>query len=253
MSIEVKTDVFQGPFDLLLNLVSKQRLNVADINVSEVADQYVEHLEKMRELDLDIASEFLLVAATLLEIKAASLIPGEERPTYDEFEDLTAEEARELLVARLLAYKQFKNVAAELNARMEAEAHRHVRHAALEERFLKLMPDFLELVTMHQLATICAELEMRREVFLLQAEHVASRPVSVDYYMGVIEERLGPRGKGLFSDLLEEAEDAHAVVGLFLAILELYKRGRLDVAQDDAFGDITLVAVEREGMPSDES
>jgi segregation and condensation protein A len=253
MGYEVKTDVFQGPFDLLLHLVSKQRLDVADINVSEVADQYLEHLERMRELDLDVASEFLLVAATLLEIKAARLLPEDEQPVIDEFDELSPEEARELLVTRLLAYKQFKNVAAELNARMEAEAHRHVRHAGLEERFLKLMPDFLEEVTLHQLATICAELEMRREIFLLQAEHIAARPVSVDYYMGVIEERLGRRGKGLFSELLETAEDAHAVVGLFLAILELYKYGRLEVVQEETFGDIMLAACENEGMLEDGS
>lgn len=253
MAYEVKTDVFQGPFDLLLHLVSKQKLAVADINVTEVTDQYIEHIEKMRELDLDIASEFLLVAATLLEIKAAGLIPGEERPTFDEFEDLSAEEARELLVTRLLAYKQFKNAALELAARMESEAHRHVRHAAIEERFLKLMPDFLEGVTLHQLATICAELERRREIFLLQAEHIAARPVSVDYYMGVIEERLGTDGSGLFSELLEQAENAHEVVGLFLAILELYKRGRLKVVQKEAFGDIALQACEREEPAADES
>jgi segregation and condensation protein A len=252
VSVEVKTDVFQGPFDLLLHLVSRQKLDVAEINVTEVADQYIAHLERMQELDLDIASEFLLVASTLLEIKAASLIPGEERPAYDEFEELSAEEAREMLVTRLLAYKQFKNVANELNARMEAEAHRHVRHAALEERFLKLMPDFLEGVTLHQIATICAELERRREIFLLQAEHIAARPVSVDYYMGVIEERMGTGGTTLFSRMLEEAEDVHAVVGLFLAILELYKRGRLAIGQDEAFGDIRLEACEREGMRTDE-
>ena len=247
MGYEVKTDVFEGPFDLLLHLVSRQKLDVADISVAEVTDQYIAHLDRMRELDLEIASDFLLVAATLLEFKASSLLPRDERPMTDEYEDLSPEEARDLLVARLLAYKQFKSVAAELNARMEAEAHRHVRHAALEERFLKLMPDFLEDVTLHQLATICAELEHRREVFLLQAEHVASRPVSVDFYMDVIERRLGSRGRGLFSELLADAQDAADRVGLFLAILELYKRGRLELGQEEVFGDIEIVGCDVKG------
>ncbi|GAB4274730.1 MAG: hypothetical protein Kow0056_03400 [Coriobacteriia bacterium] len=247
MTYEVKTEVFEGPFDLLLHLVSKQRLDVADISLSEVTEQYLAHIERMREMDLDVASEFLLVAATLLEIKAARLLPEDEQPVLDEFEEMSPGEARELLIARLLAYKQFKNVAQELAARFEAESHRHVRHAALEERFLRLMPDFLEGVTLHQLAMICARLEREREVFLLQAEHVAAKPVSVDYFAGLIEERLGEGRAGRFSEILAEAEDVHAVVGLFLAILELYKRGVISVSQDDEFGDIELELLQEEG------
>lgn len=240
MSYQVRTDVFEGPFDLLLHLVSKQKLDVSEISVAEVADQYLAHLEKMRELDLDVASDFLLLAATLLEIKAARLIPGETVEFPDEWEDLSPEEARELLVARLLTYKQFKNVTLELAARMEAEAHQHARHVAPEPRFLQLMPDFLEEVTLHQLAAICAELERKREVFLLQAEHVAARPVAVDVFMGRVEAALAGTGAGRFSELLEMAKDNSELVGFFLAILELYKRGLLAVRQNETFGEIEL-------------
>ena len=171
MGYTVKTEVFEGPFDLLLHLVSRQKLDVNAISISEVADQYLEHIDRMSDLDLDVASEFLLLAATLLEIKAASLLPKVEVYVGDELDDLSPEEARDILVARLLAYKQFKNVAGELAARMEAEGRMHPRQAGLEPQFLGLMPDYLEGITLRGLAVICADLEYRREVFLLQSTH----------------------------------------------------------------------------------
>jgi segregation and condensation protein A len=178
----VKTDVFEGPFDLLLHLVSRQKLDVGAISISNVADQYLEHIDRMTELDLDVASDFLLVAATLLEIKAASLLPKEEAYFGDELDDLSPDEARDILVARLLAYKQFKNAAAEIAARMEAEDRMHRRQAGLEQEFLGLMPDYLEGLTLRGLAVICSDLMHRREVFLLEAEHVASMPISLELH-----------------------------------------------------------------------
>jgi len=169
----VKTDVFEGPFDLLLHLVSRQRVDVSHISICDVADQYLEHIDKMSDLDLDVASEFLLLAATLLEIKAASLLPKQDVYIGDELDDLSPEEARDILIARLLSYKQFKNASAELAQRMENEDRMHPRQAGLEPEFLGLMPDYLEGLTLHALALICADLEYRREVFLLEAEHVA--------------------------------------------------------------------------------
>ncbi len=190
MAITVKTEVFEGPFDLLLYLVSRQKLDVGAISVSDIADQYLDHIDRMRDLDLDVASDFIVLAATLLEIKAAALLPKEENFVGDELDDLEPEEARDILVARLLAYKQFKNVAAELSARMESEAHMHARSAGLEQRFLHLMPDYLEGVTLHNLAVICAELEHRREIFLLEAEHVASVPISLEDHASDVTRRL---------------------------------------------------------------
>ncbi|MBN2404782.1 MAG: segregation/condensation protein A, partial [Coriobacteriia bacterium] len=116
MGYTVKTDIFEGPFDLLLHLVARQKVDIAELSISEIADQYLAYVDGMRELDLDVASDFLLVAATLLELKAASLLPQDTMPELDEFDDVPAEEARELLVTRLLAYKQFKNASAELAA-----------------------------------------------------------------------------------------------------------------------------------------
>src|SRR5574340_1255548 len=125
MSYRVRTDAFEGPFDLLLQLVARQKVDVAGLSIARIADQYLEHIERIPDLDLDVASDFLLVAATLLELKALALLPQEPSPELDEFDDMSPEEARELLITRLLAYKKFKNAAAELVARYESESLMH--------------------------------------------------------------------------------------------------------------------------------
>jgi len=242
----VKTDVFEGPFDLLLHLVSRQKLDVSAISISDVADQYLEHIDRMADFDLDVASDFLLVAATLLEIKAASLLPKEEAYFGDELDDLSPEEARDILVARLLAYKQFKNAANEISARMEAEDRMHPRQAGLETEFLGLMPDYLEGLTLRGLAVICADLMHKREVFLLEAEHVASMPISLELHAESVRRRLQRDGSVRFSALLGEDADPELVVVTLLAILELYKRGMADVRQDDTFGDIVITHLSAE-------
>lgn len=248
MAYNVKTQAFEGPFDLLLHLVSKQKLDVSAISVVDITDQYLEHVDRMEELDLDVASDFLLVAATLLEIKAASLLPEEVEYTGDELDDLSPADARELLVARLLAYKQFKNVSAELAARIESESRMHPRQAGLESDFLKLMPDYLEGITLRGLAVICADLEHRRDVFLLQAEHVASRPISLELHAESISRSLASKGSIAFLELLGKNPSPELVVVTLLAILELYKRGKADLRQDERYGDIIVRAVDREGL-----
>ena len=246
MGYNVKTDVFEGPFDLLLHLVSRQKLDVNAISVSDVADQYLEHIDRMTDLDLDVASDFLLVAATLLEIKAASLLPKEEAYFGDELDDLSPEEARDILVARLLAYKQFKSAASELSARMESEDRMHPRQAGLEQEFLGLLPDYLEGLTLRGLAVICADLLHRREVFLLEAEHVASMPISLELHAESVRRRLRDFGTARFSELLDGNTTPEIVVVTLLAILELYKRGFADVVQDDLFGEIVITHLSAE-------
>jgi segregation and condensation protein A len=248
----VKTEIFEGPFDLLLHLVGRQKLDIRDITVSEIADEFIGHIERMHDLDLDVASDFLLVAATLLDLKAARLLPtfdaGED---FEEFEDLSPEEARELLVERLLAYKQFKNVSAELAARMEAEGRMRPREAGLEEPFLRLMPDYLEGVTLRELAMTCAQLERRREVFLLQAEHVASMPISLEEHMEQVRTIIKKRKKTTFSELLTAGATPEVVVVTFLAILELYKAGAVDLRQTGTFGEIEVVRASGKGAMKD--
>jgi segregation and condensation protein A len=244
VSYRVRTDVFEGPFDLLLHLVSKQKVDITEIDISQVADQYLEQIDRMKDLDLDVASDFLLVAATLLEMKAASILPAErEAGELDEYEDLSPEEARNLLIARLLAYKKFKNASQELSARMEAEARMHPRQAGLEERFLKLMPDYLEGITLRSLGVICADLLAKREVFLLEAEHVAAMPISLELHVRHIASRIAKSHRALFTELIAAGSSAEEIVVTFLAILELYKRGEVDLTQDTLFGEIVIMAL----------
>ena len=240
----VKTDVFEGPFDLLLSLVSRQKLDIGAISISDIADQYLEHLDRMTELDLDVASDFLVLAATLLEIKAASLLPKQEAYVGDELDDLSPEEARDLLVARLLVYKQFKSVAAELAARLDSESRMHPRQAGLEEDFLKLMPDYLEGLTLRGLAVICADLLHRRERFLLEAEHVASMPISLELHAESVTRTLRTRGRVTFSELLGAKPTPELVVVTLLAVLDLYRRSEADVEQEELFGDIVVTRKE---------
>ena len=245
MAYTVRTDVFEGPFDLLLGLVSRQKVDVADVSIADIAEAYLAEVERMRELDLDVASDFLLLAATLLQIKAASLLPREEPPLSEEFEELSVEEARDLLVARLLAYKQYKNVASELTARLALEERMRPRNVPLEARFLALIPDYLEGVTLRTLAVTCADLMSRREVFLLEAEHVAARPVSLELHVDRIAAMIAGRGRTRFSELIAQGAAATDIVVTFLAILELYKRGSIDLVQDLIFGEIDVVEVAR--------
>ncbi len=240
MGYTVKTDVFEGPFDLLLHLVSRQKLDVSAISISQVADQYLEHIDRMADLDLDVASEFLLLAATLLEIKAASLLPRQEAYIGDELDDLSPEEARDLLVARLIAYKQFKNAAGEISARMENESHMHPRQAGLETEFLGLLPDYLEGLTLHALGLICADLEHKRQVFLLEAEHVASMPISLELHAESVRRQVSRSKRASFRELVGRDATPEVIVVTLLAILELYKRGLVDIVQDSVFGDIVV-------------
>jgi segregation and condensation protein A len=236
----VKTEVFEGPFDLLLSLVSKQKLDVGAISISDIADQYLDHLDRMRDLDLDVASDFLVLAATLLEIKAARLLPQEEAYVGDELDDLSPEEARAFLVARLLAYKQFKNVAAEFAARLDAESHTHPRQAGLEEPFLKLMPDYLEGLTLRGLAVICADLLHRREAFLLEAEHVASAFISLELHAESLTRTLKRTKRTTFRELVGESPTPELVVVTLLAVLDLYRREEANVEQEELFGEIIV-------------
>ena len=240
MSYRVKIESFEGPFDLLLSLVSEQKIDIGAISVTEVADQYLGYVEAMRELDMDVASDFLVVAATLLALKAASLLPDESLTFAEDLDDLTPAEARDILIARLIAYKQYKSVAASLNARLESEGRMFARQAGLESEFVGLLPDYLEGVTLHSLAVICADLAARREVFLLEAEHIASKPIPVETRISELVKRLEKSKRLTFSKLLADETDPTIIVVNFLALLELYHRGMIDLEQERYDGDIRI-------------
>ena len=260
MSYRVRTQAYSGPFDLLLQLVTRQKVTIGSISVSEVANQYLEEVDRMADLDLDVASDFLLVASTLLDIKAASLVPDEpvsrrqDDEEDEELESLSPDEAREVLIARLIAYKQFRGAAAALGSRMEAEGRMHPRTVGPDPEFLGLMPDYLEGITLRSLAVICADIDSRRETFLLEAEHIAPRRLPVALTIASVDRVVRRRGRVSFSELLDGSDDPETVVANFLAVLELYKRGLVRVRQDELFGEIDLEHVDgAEAYRPDES
>ena len=181
----------------------------------------------------------MLVAATLLDIKAASLVPEDaDRPRSradeeldDELEGLDADSLREVLIQRLIAYKQFKGAAAALGARMEAECRMHPRVAGPDPEFLNLMPDYLAGITLRGLAVICADLDGKRETFLLEAEHVAPHRIPIELTVASVDRVTISRPHTTFRELLDGDATTEQVVATFLAILELAKRGSLALSR----------------------
>ena len=247
MSYRVRTDNFEGPFDILLYLVSRQRVDIGSINIAEIADQYLAEISKMSVVDLDVASDFLLVASTLLEIKAASLVPRERDETTEELVELGPTEARDLLVARLLEYKKFKSAAAMLEGREQAQMRLHPRVFGPDQEFLKAMPDFLRDVPLESIAFMAAGAYARREVALLESDHIAAKPIPVEIHVRALHTRIKNKKRVRFSELVGGDTPTPIVVVTFLAVLELYKRSMVNIVQDHAFGDIDISYIEGSG------
>lgn len=254
MSYRVSTQVYSGPFDLLLQLVTRQKVDIGAISISEVAEQYLAEVERIEALDLDVASDFLLVSATLLDIKAASLVPqealsksvddDEDDEDLEELSALDGDALREVLIQRLIAYKQFKGAAAALGARMQAESRMHPRVAGPDPEFLGLMPDYLAGITLRGLAVICADLDGKRQTFLLEAEHVAPHRVPLDLTVASVDRFTMAHQTCTFRELLDGDATTEQLVVTFLAMLELAKRGSLTLSQDEIFGTIQINRVE---------
>ncbi|MEF9841604.1 MAG: segregation/condensation protein A [Raoultibacter sp.] len=247
MSYRVRIESFEGPFDLLLYLVSRQKVAIGAISVADIADQYLSEVSRMDTLDLDVASDFLLVAATLLEIKAASLIPHERNEVEEEFQDIAPHEARDILIERLLTYKKYKNAAAALQLRHRSEARMHARPFGPDESFLGLLPDYLRDITLDALSYRGAQAFARRDCFLLESEHIGAKPLPVEVHVRAIHSRIVSARHLAFSELVNKDTPTAVVVVTFLAILELYKRAMVTLEQTETFGDITIDYLEGSG------
>jgi segregation and condensation protein A len=228
---------FTGPFDLLLQLIGKHKLDVTEVSLSRVTDEFIAYIRAMGEnWDLDEASEFLLIAATLLDLKAARLLPAGE--VHDE-EDLALLEVRDLLFARLLQYRAFKHVA-EMFAELEAAALRsYPRSVALEQRYEDLLPEVMIGVDAESFAQIAAAAFMPRPVPTVATEHLHQVMVSVPEQVGNLMALLETRGIGqwaTFSDLVADCQAPIEIVGRFLALLELYRARAVAFEQSEALG-----------------
>ena len=237
----------RGRSTFLLYLVSRQKVDIGAISITQIADQYLAEVSRMDNLDLDVASDFLLVASTLLEIKAESLLPRERDAVAEEFEELAPSEARDILVERLLAYKQYKNAASALHMRFVSEGRMHPRPFGPDACFLNLMPDYLKDVTMDGLALLAARAFARRDVFLLESEHIAAKPIPVEVHVRAIHQRIQNKKTLRFSELVDERTPVPVVVVTFLAVLELYKRAMVKIEQAELFGDIDIRYIEGSG------
>lgn len=232
---------------MLLYLVSRKKVDIGAISINEIADQYLEEISRMRRLNLDVASDFLLVASTLLEIKAQSLVPSKRDELDDEIAEMSPEDARAVLVDRLIVYKQFKSASSALYERFEEEGLMHTRPFGPDAEFLNLMPDFLKGVTMDRLGMIAANAMARREIFLLESEHIAAKPIPVEVYVRSIHSRIRTRKRLVFSELIAGDRRPEVIVVTFLACLELYKRQMVRLNQNAEFGDIDITYIEGSG------
>ena len=248
-SFHVHLDVFDGPFDLLLGLISKHKLDVTEVALSQVTDDFLAHTRRVgAEWDLGVATEFLVVAATLLDLKAARLLPSGE---VDDEDDLALLEARDLLFARLLQYKAYKEVAGVLAARMSAEALRFPRSVGPDEPFTRLLPDVLLGLRPQEFAALAGRALTPRPVPVVGLGHLHAPRVSVREQAAVIVERLRMMGAASFRGLTRDAEDIQVVVARFLAVLELYREGAVAFEQADPLGELLIRWVGRPGADLD--
>jgi segregation and condensation protein A len=237
-AFEVHLDVYEGPFDLLLGLISKHKLDVTEIALAKVTDEFVGYIRSRgSDWELGQASEFLLVAATLLDLKAARLLPVAE---VEDDEDLALLEARDLLFARLLQYRAFKDVAATLFQRMADEARRTPRAVAIEPQFARLLPELVLGITPEQLAMIAVQAMRPKPPPTVGLDHLHAPAVSVREQAAMIVDRLRRTRSASFRVLIADAEATLVVVARFLALLELFREGAVAFDQAAPLSELTV-------------
>jgi segregation and condensation protein A len=236
-TFRVRLDNFEGPFDLLLTLISRRQLDVTEVALSQVTDEFLSYLAGSGEWDLDRATEFLVVAATLLDLKTARLLPTAE---VEDEEDLALLEARDLLFARLLQYRAYKLAAAYLGELERTQGRRYGRDAALEPRFADLLPDVLLGVSPQRFAELAARAMTPRPVPTVSVDHVHAPRVSVREQMMILRARLRSSGAATFRALVADCTTTLEVVGRFLALLELYREAAVAFDQAAALAELRV-------------
>lgn len=237
---------FEGPFDLLLHLISQHKLDVTEVALSQVTDEFMAHIRAMGpEWDLDRTTEFLVVAATLLDLKAARLLPAAE---VEDEADLALLEARDLLFARLLQYRAYKQIADIFSGRLEAEARRHPRTVGLEGHHAELLPEVVISIGPEGFAKLAVKAMQPKPEPRVYVDHIHAPLVSVREQAGLVVERLRAAGAAVsFRGLTEDAPDTLTVVARFLALLELYREKAVTLDQDEALGDLLVTWCGGEG------
>src|SRR5918994_5493838 len=245
MPYEVQTPVFEGPFDLLLHLILQEQVDLYEVSLSTIVDSYLRELERMDELELDRASDSLLIAATLVELKSRRLLPTADDLDLDE--ELAVWEERDLLLHRLVECKTFKEAAIALQVLAGEAGRSHPRTVGVDDRFVGLMPDLLEGIDAEDIRRAYLRAMVPRTVPRIDLDHVAPIRVSVTDAIGELVQELPQLGRTTFRALTCELVERLQVVVRFLAVLELFKKGLVDIEQPRTFGDIEIVWLGEDG------
>ena len=233
----VKLNQFEGPFDLLLSLIAKHELEVTALSLHIVTDDFLQYIKNQgSEWDLDEATEFLVIAATLLDLKTARLLPSGE---VEDEEDIARLEARDLLFARLMQYKAFKDVSFWLNDQLSIESKRFARSVSLEPQFANLLPEVLLGLGPNELARLAAKAMEVKTIPSISLSHLHAPAVSVREQAGIIVERLRRVGATTFRSLISGVE-VPVVVARFLAILELFRESQITLEQESPLADLYI-------------
>ncbi|MFI8366638.1 segregation and condensation protein A [Streptomyces sp. NPDC085466] len=235
---KVRLANFEGPFDLLLQLITKHKLDVTEVALSQVTDEFMAHIRALGpDGDLDQTTEFLVVAATLLDLKAARLLPAAE---VEDEADLALLEARDLLFARLLQYRAYKRIAEILAERWEAEGRRHPRTVGLEPHHAELLPEVVLSIGAEGFAKLAVKAMQPKAEPRVYVDHIHAPLVSVQEQAGIVAALLRERGTASFRELVEDAGDTLTVVARFLALLELYREKAVALDQEDPLGELSV-------------
>jgi segregation and condensation protein A len=233
----VKLNQFEGPFDLLLSLIAKHELEVTALALHIVTDDFLQYIKNQgSEWDLDEATEFLVIAATLLDLKTARLLPSGE---VEDEEDIARLEARDLLFARLMQYKAFKDVSLWLNDQLGIESKRYARSVSLEPQFANLLPEVLLGLGPNELARLAAKAMEVKTIPSISLSHLHAPAVSVREQAGIIVERLRRVGATTFRSLISGVE-VPVVVARFLAVLELFRESQITLEQESPLADLYI-------------
>ena len=238
MPYEVHTAVYEGPFDLLLHLIVRDQVDVYQVSLSRIVDSYLAEVDRMGALDLEVATEFLLIAATLVELKTRRLLPDLDDPETEE--ELALLEERDLLLARLLECKTFRDAGTALARLASAASHSRPRTAGLEERFLTLVPDVLAGVTPDDVRAAYVRATEPKPAPHVDLDHVAPIRASVSDAVADLTAALPSLTPVTFRRLTQGLVSRLDVIVRFLAVLELYKQGWVEVDQAGTFGELTV-------------
>jgi segregation and condensation protein A len=238
MTVDVSTAVYEGPFDLLLQLIVNDTVDLYEINLAQIVDAYLREIERLQALDLDVATEFLLIAATLVELKTRRLLPG--RDDIDIDDELALWEERDLLLARLFECKTFKDAAHALAALAGVAALSYPRYSGPEEQFAGLTVDPLEGLDPRRLRAAFLRATTPKPVVSVDLHHVTPIKLTVAEACEEIADELRREGRLGFARLCGALVERVEIIIRFLAVLELYKQGIVELDQFDRLGDIEI-------------